>query len=164
MSYEVSTKEQIEETSMSLEDIYVSFKNKMIDPLIKNAFQYFCYTKQNQIFIDYRYIKYLFKEKEKETETNNNHHIIFYIINQIKSVLQKYEDFTIHINFKHFTIIELERKYKFISEACEIFQQEIPLKMKKCYVYNAPFVFSHLYKIISSFLTKETRQSIQIYK
>ena len=177
MSYEISSCSTCEtvETGEHLESIHCLFNQKMV--LSTNYNELFCHVKENQIFIDYRYLKFIYKDENafdvhnKATNNNihsihsiHNIHIIMKIIEMIKHILQKYDDFIIHISFKNFTIMDLDKKYRFITEACEMFQREIPLKMKKCNIYNAPFIFSHLYKIISSFLSKETRQRIHLYK
>jgi len=171
MSYEISScsRRETDETDEHLESIYSLFNQKMV--LSTNYNDLFCHVKENQIFIDYRYLKFIYKDEKlvravdvDNKVVNHNIHIIMNIIEMIKHILQKYDDFIIHISFKNFTIMEMEKKYRFITEACEMFQRDIPLKMKKCNIYNAPFIFSHLYKIISSFLSKETRQRIHVYK
>jgi len=118
----------------------------------------FCFTIQNNdIVLDYRYFKFV--------SASENHEIIIqYIISIIKNVLKLQETFTFHVNMSSITLLHIEKYFGFIKNISEILKVTFPDKLNVCYVYNAPFIFSKLFNIVSSFIDKKTQQKIKLVK
>ena len=43
-------------------------------------------------------------------------------------------------------------------------KDKYPEKLAKCYVYNAPFIFTQIFNIVSMFIDKETQKKIELVK
>ena len=63
---------------------------------------------------------------------------------------------------KTLSLRDIERYYTFICRISQIMKTDFEDKMEKCYIYNAPFVFSQLIKLISKFIDKKTQDKIQL--
>jgi hypothetical protein len=115
----------------------------------------FCNVKENNIFIDYQIFKYFANE-------SNYDKITYVILSFFKNILKTYDTFIIHLSLKQLTIKELDKHYKYISNSCEIFKNEFPDKLHVCFIYNAPFIFTQIISILSSFIDKKTQNKIKL--
>ena len=117
-----------------------------------------CYLyKENQIVINYSYLKWIMKNGAYTNES-----LIEYIMNVFKETLLYHKNFSLHMNSNHLTMMDIDKYYLFIKNISLIMKESFPNKLDKCFVYNAPFIFSKLFSILSVFIDKATLQKIQI--
>jgi len=114
-----------------------------------------CNVKNNFVILDNNYFKYF---ASKETYDI----ILSCIINNIDHILSQYEGFIVHINMKNVTLSDIDKHLKFIQTISTRLKDKYPNKLTKCYIHNAPFVFSQILNIISLFIDKETREKIEV--
>jgi hypothetical protein len=113
--------------------------------------------KENHIVINYCYLKWLMKNGIYKNED-----LIEYIMNVFKETLGFHKNFILHINSNHLTMIDIDKYYLFIKNISLIMKETFPNKLNKCFVYNASFIFSKLFSILSVFIDKATIQKIKI--
>ena len=113
--------------------------------------------KNNDIVLDYRYFKFLSRPENYEA-------IIQHIIYVIQNVLKTQELFVFHVNMSSTTLLHIEKYFGFIKQMSEILKTMFPEKLKVCYIYNAPYIFSNLFAVISAFIDKRTQQKIKLVK
>ena len=114
-----------------------------------------CYINDDAIVLDYTYFKYF---AVKETYSI----ILNYIITQIDHLLSVNNYFVVNVNMKNLTISDIDKHKTFIQNISTICKNKYPNKLLKCYIYNAPFVFSQIYNIVSMFIDKVTQQKIEL--
>jgi CRAL/TRIO domain len=127
--------------------------NNNEDFLKKACFHY----KDNHIVINYSYLKWMMKNGIYTNES-----LIEYIMNVFKETVMYHKYFILHINSNHLTMMDIDKYYLFIKNISIIMKESFPNKMDKCFVYNAPFIFSKLFSILSVFIDKNTLQKIKI--
>lgn len=146
-----------------LSDYFYKIDNKYIKTQMKQAsnlelIQSLCYAyKENHIIINYPYFKYITKNNMYSGDE-----IIQYLINVMQHVLKEHKQFIIHLNTNNLNLIDVEKYYLFIQTISQIMKDQFPEKMKTCHIYNAPYVFSKLFSIVSIFIDKETQKKIKI--
>jgi len=113
--------------------------------------------KNNDIVLDCRYFKFISFPENYEA-------IIQHIISVIQSVLKTQELFVFHVNMSSTTLLHIEKYFGFIKQMSEILKTMFPEKLKVCYIYNAPYIFSNLFAVISAFIDKRTQQKIKLVK
>lgn len=112
---------------------------------------------ENQVILDTRYFLLM--------ATKDNYSAISeYVVCIIANLLTIYETVFVHINMQSITLTHLDKHYNFIKNICILFQEKFPDKLEKCFVYNAPFLFSQLFKIVSRFIDKKTQKKIELVK
>jgi hypothetical protein len=117
-----------------------------------------CYLyKENHIVINYSYLKWVMKNGIYTNES-----LIEYIMNVFKETVIYHKHFILHINSNHLTMMDIDKYYLFIKNISLVMKQTFPNKLDKCFVYNAPFIFSKLFSILCVFIDKATLQKIQI--
>lgn len=147
------------ETSIKYLEINDNKNISNLSPEIMNILHNFCYIQNdNNIIINHYYFK-LYSKNNQETYTTLN-----YLIDQIERVLINYEDFNIHLNIKSLTLIELDKHKELIAMMSLLLKQKFPDKLNNCYIYDAPFIFSSLFSLISSFIDKDTQKKIQLIR
>ena len=109
----------------------------------------------NDIILDYRYFKLI-------AITDNYDIIIQTIINNINENLKNNYTFIIHVYMKTLTLTDIDKYYPFICRITEILKTNYPDKLEKCYIYNAPFIFTQIFSIISIFIDKKTQLKLQL--
>ncbi len=125
--------------------------------LSKNVFANMCYIKENNVVLNYIFFKLIAKEQKYNG-------ILDYITNNIDKVLLKYPEFIVHVDMKNLTIVEIDKHKEYIKFVSEIFKNKYPRKLEKCYVYNAPFIFTQILHTVSMFIDKETQKKIILVK
>jgi hypothetical protein len=116
-----------------------------------------CDIKNNKIIIDYIYFKYF--------ATKETYNIILALISKnIDTILSSHNTFSVYINMKSLTMVEIDKHKFFIQHIASILKEKYPSKLGKCYIYNAPFVFSQFFNIICLFVDKETISKIELVK
>jgi hypothetical protein len=111
--------------------------------------------RENHIVLDYRYFKFIANKENYEA-------IILSVITVMHECLHNNETMVVHLNMKSLTLLDIEKHFYFIREISIIMQQTFPDKLDKCFVYNAPFLFSQLYNTISMFIDKKTQKKIEL--
>jgi hypothetical protein len=143
---------EVDESAVS-QQILTKIKNLQIQEILNN----FCCVKNDTVFIEYVYFKYL--------SSNDTYNVITqYLIRILDGVLLKNPLFTIHINMTALTLSEINTHHKFICAVSTLFKNKYPNKLAKCFIHNAPKVFSKIYSIISLFIDTETQLKIQLIK
>ena len=91
--------------------------------------------------------------------------IINVIRNNMHEVLERgYDKITIHVCLKSLSISQIDKYYSLFKDAANIFKQEFPDRLEKCYLYHCSTIFSYIYKLVSRLLEKETIERIEVYK
>lgn len=143
---------EIDENEIS-QKILQKMKFLQFDEILNELFS----LKEDTVYIDYVYFKYL---SSKHTYLI----ITQYLTNILDNVLIKYPLFNININMKALTFQEINSHHKYICSISSLFKNKYPNKLSKCYIFNAPKVFSKIYNIVSLFIDEETQFKIQLVK
>jgi hypothetical protein len=129
--------------------------NIVIDPreLLNNL----CFIQEdtNNILLDYRYFKCFVAYEDYDN-------IFGYFNNLIAKVLQKNEDFNVHIYMHSVSITDIDKFTSFISKLSQVMKDSYQGKLGNCYIYNASFIFTQVVKIISKFFDKDTQDRIKL--
>jgi len=159
--------ETISNTNYSEEYIYSLFNkhsniselivSKISDCDINFILNGICYIKNDALVVNYNFFKHFASSKTYDI-------IQQYFINNVDTILSKYATFTVYLNMKSLTISQLDKHRNFLNQISIVLKGRYPDTLSKCYVYDAPFVFSQLYNIISIFVDKVTLNKIQIVK
>ena len=144
---------------MFSENIENTSSEKIIDK-VRNGnwndiFKGICCIKENNIVLNYIYFKYIAND-----ETYS--YIMNHITNNINQILQTNNEFSVHVNMKSLTIVDIDKHKEFIQQISLFLKDNYPNKLEKCYVYNAPFMFSNFFNIVSMFIDKETQKKIEL--
>jgi hypothetical protein len=138
---------------------------KICGPNINNincSLSKFCYIEsENNIIIDHYYFRQYMKNNPDYLESLNT---LNHIISQIEKVLINYSTFNVHLKIKSLTLIEIDRHKDLITMMSIMLKQKFPDKLNSCLIYEAPFIFSSLFTLISSFIDKETQKKIHLIK
>jgi hypothetical protein len=157
----VNINEQKELNQYFSKNDYKNIKSSVYQNRIMNYEEFLkktCFVyKENHIVINYSYLKWIMKNGVYTNES-----LIEYIINVFKETLCYHKKFILHINSNHLTMMDIDKYYLFIKNISLIMKETFPNKLDKCFVYNAPFIFSKLFSILSVFIDKATLQKIQI--
>jgi hypothetical protein len=122
---------------------------------INDIFNGLCKIKDGIIIIDYTYFKHFASLETYPV-------IISLITNNIDEVL-KYKSFiTVYLNMKTLTVTDIDKHKTFIYHILDLLNKKYPKKLDKCYVYNAPYIFSQIYNIVSLIIDKDTLMKIEL--
>ena len=111
----------------------------------------------NHAVFDYRYIKHNLNETNYPTILD---HCIFVFSN----ILTNFPQIILHLCLKRMTVLDLEKNYKLLSHFCNTMKTRFPNKLKICYIYKPPFIFSQIIKLLSPFIDKETQAKMVLYQ
>jgi hypothetical protein len=132
----------------------LGYSPQIINLSFPDMLHHLCFNiKQNDIILDYKYFKLCAFPETYDI-------LIKYVIDIIKSTVTNYSEFILHINMKSLSLSDIDKYYSFIQSISETMKQIFPNKLSKCYVYNAPFIFSQLFNTLSCFIDKKTQQKI----
>lgn len=112
-----------------------------------------CFVKENIVVLNYVYFKHF---ATRETYSL----ILNFITNNIDAILLKNNYFIVKVNMKNLTIVDIDKHKIFIQNISGYLKEKYPQRLTKCYIYNAPFVFSQFFNIVSIFIDKETQSKI----
>ena len=146
-------------SNMFIENINSNSSEKILLKIKKgewnDIYKGLCNITNNSIKMEYLYFKHF--------ATKETYPIIQCMLtNNIDAILLKNENFIFHVNMKHLTISEFDKHKDFIQYISNLLKDKYPNKLYKCYVYNAPFIFSQVLSIISLFVDKETMTKIEV--
>jgi hypothetical protein len=119
---------------------------------------YLCYVadkNDKMLVLDYKHFKQ-FATKENYQE------ITCHITNNINNILSRHQQFSVFVNMKGLTISEIEKHQHFIQAISVYLKDRYPNMLEKCYIMNAPFVFSQIFNIVSMFIDKTTQSKIEV--
>lgn len=132
------------------------FKNNYDSTYILDKF---CYIeRENDIIIDHAFFKQYIKMTDNSINTLNR------LIDQIEKVLKHYDNFNVHLKIKSLTLIEIDKHKDLIAMMSVILKQKFPDKLQNCLIYDAPFIFSSLFSLVSSFIDKDTQKKMRLIK
>ena len=114
-----------------------------------------CYIDENNLIIQYSFFK-------KFANKNNYDQITQVIINNIDSILKKYDLIDVHFSLYKMDLLDLEKHYDFLINICKLMQYTYPDKLNKFNIYQPPYIYSKIYSIISTFIDKNTRSRIRL--
>jgi len=153
---EDSTIDETVKTLFSTDDHPQKIKKNLLKICYHEVLNRFCFViRDNHIVLDYRYFKFIANKENYAV-------IIQTVVGIMRGCLEKHELMIVHLNMKSLTLVDIDRHYSFIRDISEIMQRTFPDKLRKCFVYNAPFLFSQLYNTISMFIDKTTQKKIQL--
>ena len=141
-------------------NMYVeSFKSSTISPTntVQEILDKMCYYKENIVIFDYKIFKLIGSKATYDA-------IFQHFENIIMQILLNYPNVNVHACMKSMSISELDKHKDFISSVCKIFNTKYANVLNKCFIYQAPSVFTQIYSVISIFLHKETREKITVLK
>ena len=119
--------------------------------------QCICFSKENQLIVDYRYFKHI-------ATTMSYHMITTRIISMIDEILSKYPKFIAHMCIKTLTVGDVEKHIAYIKALSNTLKERYQDKMTTCSVYKAPFIFAQIYGLVSCFIDKDTQAKISLIK
>lgn len=122
---------------------------------ISDVFSKLSYYYNNILVLDYAYFKYIATRETYDPIMN-------YIINNIDNILTTNPQFIVRVNMKGLSLVEIDKHKQFIQELSNYLKIKYPNKLSKCYIYNAPVLFSQLLNIISTFVDKETQKKFEL--
>ena len=136
--------------------------NAIKSNLTKDDFDYImsklCFSLDSgEILIDYKYFKFI-------ASSDNHQAIIYYITSVISTSLMSNNTFTIHVNMETLSLLHIEKYFDFIKNVSQVLKTLFPEKLNICYIYNAPYIFSKLFSVLSAFIDKRTQQKIKLVK
>jgi len=151
--------EQEEEFTKKINNLFLSNYNslKKYKHLYNNQqiMNNICYIDENNLIIQYSFFK-------KIGNKNNYHEITDLIIKNINSILIKYDLIDVHFSLHKMDLLDLEKHYDFLINICKLMQHTYPDKLNKFNIYQAPYIYSKIYSIISTFIDKTTRSRIKL--
>jgi hypothetical protein len=117
----------------------------------------FCYisSTSNDITMSFKSLKLINKQL-------SNDFLLEHLINNIDLILTKYDIFNFHLNIKSISILDVDKNKDFIQKASIVLKEKYPCKLDTCYIYEAPNMFSNIFKLIFAFVDKETQKKIKI--
>jgi len=115
------------------------------------------HIKDDCIIIEFKFFKYF--------SMPVTHDLITSHMDQVTSaVASKYNKFNVHINLQSFTISDIDKHSGYIRSIADFFSNKYPERLNKCYIYNASFVFETIFKIINTFIDKDTLKKLVLVK
>ena len=109
----------------------------------------------NVLYFDTRYFKYV-------SVKMSNEYVILYVSSIFKEILKTHRQMVIHVNMKSIDLTFIDKQYDFIKQIAEYFKTNFPERLDTCYVYNASFIFSALFRIIKMMTDKDTQKRIKL--
>ena len=152
-------------TNQSCLTDYFIETNKLSDKIIEkiqsgkcsDIFNGICKLCGDSIIIDYVYFKHF--------ATNATYELITGIITtNIDVILENATTFTVHVNMKSLSIIDIDKHITYIQHLSNHLKEKYHKKLLKCYIYNASYIFKNIYNIISVFIDKDTQGKIHLVK
>lgn len=131
--------------------IIEKIKNQKYDEIFTGL----CSIRDNSIILHYSYFKHF--------AMNDTYDIILqFIVSNIETILKNNTTFTVHVNANNLSLTDVDKHRSFILKMSETLNERFPYKLQKCYIYDAPFIFSQVFNIVSKFIDKETQKKIHV--
>lgn len=143
----------------SKEEILPLFEENVV--LLTDTFQpllnKLAFRRNNDIYFDYKILKVIGNELTFQSIINHIHTVV-------KGIFEDSPFTNIVVNLKSLALKDVDKFKNFICNLIQIFSDEYPDRLQKCYLFKTPGIFSQIYNIISFGVDKETRQKVQIVK
>jgi len=152
---------QIEEKKVTDLDIQGYFCKPL--PFVKgcapfsNILSHLCFHRENEIVLDYRCFQYVYSIQTEEV-------IIQHIMNTMNHLLKSESTLLFHVNMSSITLLHLEKYSSFIRKLSELLKATFPDTLDTCFIYNAPFIFSSLFQLMSMIMDKKTLVKIKLIR
>ena len=115
----------------------------------------FCYiSNERDVTINFKALKLINKQL-------SNDFLLEHITKNIDLLLTTNNLFNVHINVKSISILDVDKNKSFIQQASLVLKERYPSKLEMCYIYESSGLFSTIYKIIFSFIDKETQKKFK---
>jgi hypothetical protein len=115
------------------------------------------HIRDNCIIIEFKFFKYFSAPVTHDLITSHMDCVI-------SEMVSKYNTFNVHLNLQSFSIADADKHSEYIRSISGFFADKYPDKLNKCYIYNASFVFETIFKIINTFIDKDTLRKIVLVK
>ena len=116
----------------------------------------------NNIIFDYKYFKNIVSNIKFDEILEN--FLTGFIVQKIKIVLVDFPVCNVHINLQGLTLLDIDKYSNFIGRFSTFMKITFPDKLDKCILYNAPYIFSKIYNLLSYFIDKKTQEKILLYE
>ena len=152
---------QIQEKKIADLDIQEYFGNPL--PFVKGRTPFsdilsrLCFHRENEIVLDYRCFQYVYSIQCEEV-------IIQHIMNVMIHLLKSQHTLLFHVNMSSITLLHLEKYSSFIKRLSELLKTTFPDTLDTCFIYNAPFIFSSLFQLMSMIMDKKTLVKIKLIR
>lgn len=133
----------------------VSIVEKIKNQNYDEIFEGLCSTKEGSIIMNYQYFKHFAMSDTYDI-------ILQFIISNIENILKEQDTFTVHVNANNLSITDVDKHRTFILKISQVLSEKFPRRLHKCYIYDAPFIFSQIFNIISKFIDKDTQRKIHV--
>ena len=146
---------------MKLQDI--NYDENMLFNYFNELNEKFCYIQNsNDIYINYKLYKKIISFFSNKIDSDN--YMLNYVNNKIEQILINKDSFNIHLDVETLTLLDIDKNKEFIQKISLVLKERFPDKLNKCFIYNASFIFSNLFSIISYLIDKKTQQKIILVK
>ena len=133
------------------------FTNIKMGSCHSNNCEDICKLCGDSIILDYLYFKHFATNATYDLITNS-------ITNKIDTILETNNSFTVHVNMKSLSIVDIDKHMAYIQYISTHLKEKYHKKLLQCYIYNASYIFKNVYNIIKIFIDKETQQKIHLVK
>jgi len=147
--------EFIKSNNLLFKKNYDSFKQYRHLYTNKQIMENICYVEKNNLIIQYGFFKKFGNKTNYDIITQD-------IVNNINSILMRYDLINVHFSLHKMDLLDLEKHYDFLLCICKLMQTSYPDKLNKFNIYQPPFIYSKIYSIISTFIDKTTRSKIKL--
>lgn len=131
--------------------IVEKIKNQKYDEIFGGL----CCTKDNSVIMHYEYFKHF--------AMNDTYDVILqFIVSNIENILKSNDTFSVHVNANKLSISDVDKHKSFIFKLSQTLNEKFPYKLHKCYIYDAPLIFSQVFSIVGKFIDKETQRKIHV--
>jgi hypothetical protein len=128
---------------------YLDYKTKK-NFLINDIIHFFCHTNEDSLFVDYRFFKLI-----NNIDLFQNYYNI--LVHNIDKLLQKNNNIFIHVNIEKFSLTDFDKYSNIFTKLTNLFIEKYPDILNKLFIYGSGIIYEKLIKMLSMFLTKETR-------
>jgi hypothetical protein len=153
VSTEYSSKFLFEKNHIKSTQILEKIRSKQFNEILNGI----SHIRDNCIIIEFKFFKYF--------NGPVTHDLITSHMDRVTSeVVSKYNTFNVHMNLQSFSIADAEKHMGYIRSISDFFANKYPDRLNKCYIYNASFVFETIFKIINTFIDKDTLKKLVLVK
>ena len=150
---EYSSKILFEKNHIKSTQILEKIRNRQFKEILNGI----GHIKNDCIIIEFKFFKYF--------NMPVTHDLITSHMDQVTSeVVSKYNKFNVHLNLQSFSIADADKHSNYIRSIAGFFAEKYPERLNICYIYNASFVFETIFKIINTFIDKDTLKKLVLVK
>ena len=150
---EFSSKTLFDKNHIKSTEILEKIKTKQFKEILNGI----GHIKNDCIIIEFKFFKYFCAPVTHELITS-------YMDQLTTEVVSNYNKFNVHLNLQSFSIADADKHSGYVRSISGFFGDKYPDKLNKCYIYNASFVFETIFKIINTFIDKDTLKKLVLVK